>query len=138
MAMSDQSWEEQFKQFLQRTGEDFRRRGEDIRTEAQKLLDAAMDPEKQQKVRDRLNELGLWARRAAQDVAGAMGEAASKAETAFHSASDKVSGAAQKVSGTVTAPFATAPARKPAAKKASSAKPRAGKAAKKGASKRKR
>lgn len=135
--MSDQSWEEQFKQFLQRTGEDFRRRGEDIRTEAQKLFDAAMDPEKQQKVRDRLNELGVWARRAAQDVAGAVGEAATKAETAFHSASDKVSGAAHKV--TVAAPVAAAPARKPAAKKkASGAKPKAGAPRKKGGSKRKR
>ena len=118
--MSDQSWEEQFKQFLQRTGEDFRRRGEDIRTEAQKLLDAAMDPEKQQKVRDRLNELGLWARRAAQDVAGAMGEAASRAETAFHGATGKMSEAPGSPAG------ASAAAPKPAAaKKATPAKAKA-------------
>ena len=133
--MSDQSWEEQFKQFLQKTGEDVRRRGEDIKVEAQKLLDAAVDPEKQQKVRDRLNELGLWARKAAQDMAGTVGEAASKAETAFHSVSDKVTRTAQKVSGRATAPVAAAPARKPPAKKASSAKPKAGK---KGDRKRKR
>ena len=82
--MSDENWEEQFKRFLRRTGEDFRRASEDIKTEAQKLLDAAMDPAKQQRVRDRLNELTLWARKAAQGVAGAVEEAASKAETAFH------------------------------------------------------
>ena len=61
--MSDENWEEQFKRFLRRTGEDFRRASEDIKTEAQKLLDAAMDPAKQQRVRDRLNELTLWARK---------------------------------------------------------------------------
>src|SRR5207237_4438946 len=67
--MSDQSWEEQFKKFLQKTGKDFRRTGEDIRAEAQRLLDSAMDPDKQQKIRNRLNELGMWARKAAQGVA---------------------------------------------------------------------
>ena len=48
--MSDESWDEQFKQFLRKTSDDFRRTGEDIKAEAQKLLDAAMDPEKQQRV----------------------------------------------------------------------------------------
>src|SRR5256712_14194066 len=68
--MSDQSWEEQFKQFLRKTGDDFRRAGEDIKAEAQKLLDAAMDPDKQQRVRGRLKELSSWARKRAEDVAG--------------------------------------------------------------------
>src|SRR2546430_15185670 len=71
--MSDESWEEQFKQFLRKTGDDFRRAGEDIKTEAQKLLDAAMDPDKQQRVRGRLKELGSWARKRAEDVAGGGG-----------------------------------------------------------------
>src|SRR4051812_23350518 len=90
--MSDESWDEQFKRFLRKTGEDFRRTGADVTAEAQKLVDAAMDPEKQQKVRDRLGELGVWARKAAQDVAGAVEDAASKAETAFHRATDKMTG----------------------------------------------
>src|SRR3989442_15240666 len=76
--MSDQSWEEQFKQFLRKTGDDFRRAGEDIKTEAQKLLDAAMDPDKQQRVRGRLKELGSWARKRAEDVAGGGGRAGNK------------------------------------------------------------
>jgi len=42
---TDQSWEEQFKRFL-KTGEDFKRASEDIQAEAQKLVDAATDPEK--------------------------------------------------------------------------------------------
>src|SRR5207248_7053957 len=89
MAMSDESWEEQFRQFLRKTGEDFRRTGEDIKAEAQKLLDAAMDPERQQRVRNRLNELSLWARKTAQGVAGAVEDATSKAQTAFPRATDK-------------------------------------------------
>jgi len=61
-AMSDERWEEQFKQFLRKTGDDFRRAGGDIKAEAQKLFDAAMEPDKQQRVRDRLKELSSWAR----------------------------------------------------------------------------
>jgi hypothetical protein len=93
--MSNESWEEQCKKFLQKTGEDFRRAGEDIKAEAQRLLDGAMDPDKQQRIRDRLNELGVWARKAAHGVAEVVEEAASKAETAFHSAAEKM---AEKVS----------------------------------------
>src|SRR2546421_12068176 len=74
--MNDESWEEQFKQFLRKTGDDFRRAGEDIKAEAQKLFDAAMDPDKQQRVRDRLKELSSWARKTAEDVAGGAGGAA--------------------------------------------------------------
>lgn len=113
--MSDQSWEEQFKHFLRRTGEDFRRASEDIKAEAQKLLDAAMDPAKQQRVRDRLNELTLWARKAAQGVAGAVEEAASKAQTAFHGATGSVPEASDKPA---------APAKKPSKARAKPSKPR--------------
>jgi hypothetical protein len=89
--MADERWEEQFKQFLRKTGDDFRRAGEDVKTEAQRLLDAAIDPQKQQRVRDRLKELTGWARKTAEDVAGMVETAASKAEQAFHRATDKVS-----------------------------------------------
>ena len=154
--MSDESWEEQFKQFLRKTGEDARRTGDDIKAEAQRLLDAAVDPEKQQRVRDRLKELTLWARKTAQGVAGAVEEAASKAETAFQRAADKVTEATEKVTGaqrtssssgaasapgeTGTAARARSAARKPAAvvKKASKAKVKPGKPGQKNAGKRKR
>jgi hypothetical protein len=148
MAMSDESWDEQFRQFLRKTGDDFRRTGEDIKTEAQKLLDAAMDPEKQQKVRDRLNELSSWARKTAQGVAGAMEDAATKAQTAFHRAADKVGEATGIVAETPRTPSfyeATEPkpaervssaAAKPAARRKAS-KPQ-GKSGKQKASKRKR
>jgi DNA repair ATPase RecN len=96
--MADERWEEQFKQFLRKTGDDFRRAGEDVKAEAQRLFDAAVDPQKQQRVRDRLKELTGWARKTAEDVAGMVETAASKAEQVFHRASDKVTEAAEKVS----------------------------------------
>lgn len=138
--MSDGNWEEQFKQFLRKTGEDFRRAGGDIKAEAQKLLDAAMDPEKQQRVRDRLNDLSAWARKTAQDVAGAVEGAASKAETAFHSATDKVAEATGKVAGNVAGTVAGTVARKRAApaKKSRGAKAKPGKGRPKSGAKRKR
>jgi len=96
--MSDESWEEQFKQFLRKTGDDFRRAGGDIKAEAQKLFDAAVDPDKQQRVRDRLKELSSWARKTAEDVAGSVETAASKAARVFQCATDSVTGTAEKVS----------------------------------------
>jgi hypothetical protein len=156
MAMSDERWEEQFKQFLRKTSDDFRRAGEDIKAEAQRLFDAAMDPAKHQRVRDRLNELTLWARKTADGVSGMVEEAASKAETAFHRATDKVAeptekgSAAQRTSsnsepsraageGQTGAP-ATSAARKraKAVKKASGARIKAGKPVHKSGGKRKR
>jgi hypothetical protein len=124
--MSDESWDEQFKRFLRKTGEDFRRTGAEITAEAQKLAEAAMDPEKQQKVRDRLGELGDWARKTAQGVAGAVEDAAGKAETAFHRATDKMSGAKSKAQPVAAS---SRPSRKPApaarkAKRAKVAKPK--------------
>jgi hypothetical protein len=83
MTMTDPNWEEQFRQFLRKTGDDFRRAGDEVRAEAQRLLDAAMDAEKQQRVRDRLTELTNWARKTAQGVAGAVEDAAVKAEAAL-------------------------------------------------------
>jgi len=132
--MSDESWEEQFRQFLRKTGEDFRRTGEDIKAEAQKLLDAAMDPERQQRVRNRLNELSLWARKTAQGVAGAVEDATSKAQTAFQRATDKV--AETHGESTVAASAAHKPAA--TAKKARRAKSKAAKPRRKIGGKRKR
>src|SRR2546429_9134794 len=96
--MSDESWEEQFKQFLRKTGDDFRRAGEDIKAEAQKLFDAAMDPDKQQRVRDRLKELSSWARKTAEDMAGDVGAAGRKAARGVPSAAAHAVDAAEEVS----------------------------------------
>src|SRR5436853_6524621 len=106
--MTDESWDEQFRQFLRKTGEDFRRASGEVGAEAQRLLDAAMDPEKQQRVRDRLNELSTWARKTAQGVAGAMEDAADKAGTAFHSATDKAGTAFQSATDKAGTAFQSA------------------------------
>jgi len=110
--MSDESWEEQFKQFLRKTGDDFRRAGEDIKAEAQKLFDAAMDPDKQQRVRDRLKELSSWARKTAEDVAGTVETAASKAARVFHCATDNVIEATDKFSPAPRTSSSSEPARR--------------------------
>src|SRR6185295_20198669 len=123
--MSEESWDEQFKQFLRKTGDDFRRAGEEVRAEAQRLLDAAMDPQKQQRVRDRLNELTVWARRSGEAMAGAMTDAASKAENAFLTATEKVSEATAKVSDSMAGAGAEVRKVVTRAKKASKPKPKA-------------
>lgn len=123
--MSEESWDEQFKQFLRKTGDDFRRAGEEVRAEAQRLLDAAMDPQKQQRVRDRLNELTVWARRSGEAMAGAMTDAASKAENAFLTATEKVSEATAKVSGSMAGAGAEVRKVVARAKKVSKPKPKA-------------
>lgn len=133
--MNDESWDEQFKRFLRKTGEDFRRTGAEITAEAQKLVEAAMDPAKQQKVRDRLNELGVWARRTAQGVAGAVEDAASKAETAFHRATDKMTAGKSEAQPVATS---SRPPRKPAAGAKKAGRAKVAKPGKKGGAKRKR
>jgi len=130
--MADERWEEQFKQFLRKTGDDFRRAGEDVKAEAQRLFDAAVDPRKQQRVRDRLKELTGWARKTAEDVAGMVETAASKAEQVFHRTSDKASEAAEKVSP--PAPRSSGRA----GKKAAAGKAKSGKTTQKSGGKRKR
>jgi hypothetical protein len=67
--MTDGQWDEQFKRFLKRTGEDLKRVGNDMRTEAQRLMKEVSDPSKQKKVREGLKELGALARKAAEEVA---------------------------------------------------------------------
>ena len=111
--MTDESWEEQFKQFLRKTGDDFRRASDEVKAEAQMLFDAAMDPAKHQRVRDRLNELTLWAKKTAEGVAGSVQDTASKAGTVFQRATETVPEEAKARSA--------APARKPAAAKKRSA-----------------
>ena len=128
--MTDESWEEQFKQFLRKTGEDFRRASDEVKAEAQRLFDAAMDPAKHQRVRDRLNELTVWAKKTAEGVAGTVQDTANKAGTVFQRATETVP--------EETAPRSAAPARKPAAaKKRSAPKAKTGKSAKKKGGKRK-
>ena len=83
--MPDNHWDDQFKAFLKRAQDDLKRMGQDIRDEAQKLVAQVQDPSTQGKVRDGLRELGSWARRTAEDVAGLVEKSADRAESAFRS-----------------------------------------------------
>jgi hypothetical protein len=81
--MPENPWEDQFRSFLKRAQDDLKRMGQDIRDEAQKLAGQIQDPNTQVKVREGLKDLGAWARRTAEDVAGLVEKGADRAEHAF-------------------------------------------------------
>ncbi|HZA15141.1 MAG TPA: hypothetical protein VE618_11610 [Myxococcaceae bacterium] len=83
--MPENHWDDQFKAFLKRAQDDLKRMGQDIRDEAQKLVAQVQDPGTQGKVREGLRELGAWARRTAEDVAGLVEKSADRAENAIRS-----------------------------------------------------
>lgn len=88
--MSDSQWDAKLKDFLKRTGQDFKRFGKDVKSEAERLLTDVKDPEKQQKMKDGLKQVGVWAKRTAEEVATVVETGVKKAETALHKASEKV------------------------------------------------
>lgn len=126
--MANSNWEEQFKVFLKRAGDDLKRMGEDIRTEAGRLATDLKDPERQKKMREGLQDVGQWARRTANDVADLVEKGAQKAEVAFRNlseqqqkapAKDEPSRETKRSSPTASRPETTArPAPAGAAKKA--------------------
>lgn len=81
--MSDSQWDAKLKGFLKKTGEDFKRFGSDVKQEAQKLLTDVKDPERQQKLREGLKEVGTWARKTAEEVATFVETGVKKAEDAL-------------------------------------------------------
>lgn len=88
--MGDSQWDAKLKDFLRRTGQDFKRFGKDVKSEAEKLLTDVKDPDKQQKMKDGLKQVGEWAKRTAEEVATVVETGVKKAETALHKASEKV------------------------------------------------
>ncbi len=141
--MADTTWEEQFKVFLKRAGDDLKRMGEDIRTEAQRLATELEQPERQEKMREGLRDVGQWARRTVNDMADLVEKGAQKAETAFRNISEQEQEQkeqqASSRSSTASRPETTARPARAAAKKAAPRKktvgskksPAAGTAAKK-------
>jgi hypothetical protein len=97
--MSDSAWDEKVRAFLKKTGDDFRRFGQEVKEEAQKLLNEVKDPARQQKLREGLKDVGHWARRAAEDVATVMETGVKKAEDALRSASATVQDLVRKEPG---------------------------------------
>jgi gas vesicle protein len=94
------------KPWNERLMESLRQTGESIRNEAQKLMSEINDPANGDKVKQRLAEMGDWAKKTAEDAAGVVDQTAKKVEEAISAAAAK----------------ARAGVRKPAKKAAKSAK----------------
>ncbi|MFT3714344.1 MAG: hypothetical protein QM817_42325 [Archangium sp.] len=88
--MSDSQWDLKMKAFLKKAGEDFKRFGNDVKVEATKLMSEVQDPARQEKLREGLKDVGVWARKAAEDVAKVVETGVKKAEETFVKAGDKV------------------------------------------------
>ena len=98
--MNDSQWDATLKTFLKKTSDDFKRFGADVKEEAQKLLTEVQDPKRQEKLRDGLKDVGVWARKTAEEVATLVETGVKKAEGAIGKATDfvvkPVEGAAPK------------------------------------------
>lgn len=88
--MNQTQWDEKLKSFLKKTGEDVKRAGNDIKSEAEKLLKEVKDPERQAKVKAGMKDFGGWARKTAEEMAELMETGVKKAEVAINKATDKV------------------------------------------------
>ncbi|MGQ0505388.1 MAG: hypothetical protein ACT4TC_08705 [Myxococcaceae bacterium] len=80
-----EQWDTRMMEFIRRTGEE-------IKTETQRLVSEVKDPEKQQKVREALKELGTWAKRTAEEAAEKVrtGEVSNWAKRTAGEAAEKV------------------------------------------------
>ncbi|MFL5321728.1 MAG: hypothetical protein ACJ790_18845 [Myxococcaceae bacterium] len=113
----------QIKDFLKKAGDDMKRVGEDIKTETTRLVEELRDPEKQAKAKEKLSELGVWAKSTAQGAADLADAAMKKIEERMSTASDYVSetlGGSGKTEQTAAA--AAPKKKKPAARKPTKAK----------------
>ena len=90
MEMNKSEWDSKLKSFLKKTGEDFKRAGNDIKAEAEKLLREVQDPERQAKVKAGMKEFGTQARKAAEQMAELMETGVKRAEGVLNKATDKV------------------------------------------------
>ncbi len=109
-SMAQSGWDDQFRIFLKRAGDDLKRMGEDIRTEATRLISQVQDPEKQEQMKARAKEVGVWARQAATEVADLVEKGAQKAETALKNFSAKEGVGKQAAEQTAPRAAASTPA----------------------------
>jgi hypothetical protein len=121
--MPEKPWDQTLLDFLKRTGEDLKKAGEEIRAEAQKLVEDVRDPETQQKIKDGLGNLGQWAKKSAEDAASKIEEVVKKADDAWRGRAEKDAGGGSTGGG---------PAPRSRAKPAPRAKKKTGGKAKKG------
>jgi hypothetical protein len=110
--MSETQWDFKLKAFLKKTGDDFKRAGAEMKVEAERLMAEAKDPERAKKIKEGLNEVGTWAKKTAEELAGLVETGVKKAEVVFKEAvvTKPVSAPAEPTTPTAAAP--AAPARK--------------------------
>lgn len=70
-------WKTQVLSFLKKAGDDIKRVGDDVKSETTRLMEELKNPEKQEKAREKLEHLGIWAKKTAEGAA-TMAEAAMK------------------------------------------------------------
>jgi hypothetical protein len=80
--MGENPWDDKVKAFLKRTGEDLKKAGADIRTEAEKLMKEVQEPSRQEKIREGVKTFTHWARKTAEEVASVVETGMKRAETA--------------------------------------------------------
>jgi hypothetical protein len=112
LTMSDPVWDARLKSFLKKTGDDFKRFSSDLKVEADRLLAEVQDPQRQQKVKEGLEDVGEWAKRTAEELSSVVEDGLKKAEVALARASKNVT---QFVAGPAAAPAPRAKAPPPAA-----------------------
>lgn len=78
--MAEKRWDEKIMELLKTTGDG-------IRNETERLMNEMSDPANQDKVRQRLREVGEWAKKTAEDAAVMVEQAAEKVEAAITKAS---------------------------------------------------
>ena len=121
--MNDSQWDAKLKSFLKKTGDDFKRFGAEVKDEAQKLLTEVQDPARQQKLRDGLKDIGVWAKKTAEETATLVETGLKKTEAALEKASGKVNDLVSPPPSTpAPAPSATPPSPPPEMKEAAAPK----------------
>ena len=107
--MDDKQWDAKVKTFFQKTGEELKRAGRDMKAEAERLLSDVKDPAKQAQLKEGLKDLGQWARKTAEDVAELVESGVKKAEVAARATVDTLRKDPQPQSGSDAAPREQAP-----------------------------
>jgi hypothetical protein len=88
MNETEKPWNEKLMETLRQTGDN-------IRTEAQKLMNELSDPANHERVKQGLAEMGDWAKKTAEEAATAVDQTAKKVEAAI-SAATRRAGKARK------------------------------------------
>lgn len=84
-----EKWEKQFMDFIKRAGADLKRTGEEIKVEAQRLIDEVRDPARQAKVKESLKDLRDKAAAITKEAGEMLEGAVKKVEGVVESAFDK-------------------------------------------------